>query len=347
MKLKKIKINNNNISINHNPYIIVEACVNHQGKISIAKKMISAAKKAGAHCIKFQHHIVDEEMLRNNIPKSKNFDSSLEEVIESTNFTLKQHSDLKKLCDKLNIDYLCTPFSIKAADELESIGLKAFKTGSGELTNHPFIQHLAKKGKPMIVSTGMSQKYEIKETVRILKKYSTPFALMHCVSAYPCPYEIMNLDYINELMRDYQVPVGLSCHTPTIYNSLGAVSLGSSLIEKHFTFDKTLPGPDHKSSIDEKELRILVDGCHANFLARGNKRIIHKEEKEIVAWAREAVVSTKDIQKGEKLTKNNIATKRPTPKNNEIPANLFFKQINKTAKKLIKKNKKIKFSDIE
>ena len=265
--MKRIKINKNIISEYHTPYIIVEACVNHQGDFSIAKKMVRSAKLAGAQCIKFQHHIVDEEMLRDDIPKSKNFKVPLDKIIEKTNFSLKQHSELKKLCDKIKIDYLCTPFSIKAADELESIGIPAFKTGSGELTNLPFIQHLAKKGKPMIVSTGMSNKDEIAETVKILKKFSTPFALMHCVSAYPCPYEIMNLNFIEELIKKYKVPVGLSCHTPSIYNSIGAVSLGASIIEKHFTFDKTLPGPDHKSSIDLNELKELVKGSDANFFS--------------------------------------------------------------------------------
>lgn len=344
--MKKIKINNNIISGDHRPYIIVEACVNHQGDFNIAKKMVKSAKLTGAQCIKFQHHIVDEEMLRNDVPKSKNFAVPLDKIIEKTNFTLKQHAELKKLCDKINIDYLCTPFSIKAADELESIGVPAFKTGSGELTNFPFIQHLAKKGKPMIVSTGMSIKDEIKETVKILKKFSTPFALMHCVSAYPCPYEIMNLNFIEELIKKYKVPVGLSCHTKSIYNSIGAVSLGASIIEKHFTFDKSLPGPDHKSSIDLGELKELVDGCDANFLARGNKRIIHAAEKEIVAWARESVVSIRDIKKNDKLNINNITTKRPTPKNNEISANMFFKILNKKAKKNILKNKKLKFTDL-
>jgi len=346
--MKSLKISKHIISKKNKPYIIVEACVNHQGDFNIAKKMIISAKKAGAQCIKFQHHIVDEEMLR-DVPLSKNFKIPLDKVIEKTNFTLKQHKQLMNICKKIGIQYLCTPFCIQAAKELNSIGVNAFKTGSGELTNLPFIYYIAKIGKPMIVSTGMSKKEEIEETVKMIKRINTPLALMHCVSSYPCNYGIMNLDFINELSEKYKIPVGLSDHTPSIYNALGAVSLGASLIEKHFTFNKNLSGPDHKSSIDLKELEQLVEGCNANFLARGKNRIIFKEEKEIVAWARESVVSSRDIKKNEKINVKNICTKRPTAKTGQIPANKFFKIIKKKlrAKKFIKMNTILKYSNLK
>lgn len=342
-----IKIDKKKIGSNFKPFIIVEACVNHQGNFDLAKKMIAFSKKAGADCIKFQHHIVTEEMLEKNIPKSSNFTKPLSKVIEETNFSLQQQSKLKKYCEKIGIEYLCTPFSIQAAKELNSIKVNAFKTGSGELTNFPFIDYIAKLGKPMIVSTGMSNSEEIEETVKIIKKYKTPLALTHCVSAYPCPYEIMNLDYILELKKKYKIPIGLSDHTSSIYNALGAVSLGASLIEKHFTFNKNLKGPDHKSSIDKKELIDLVKGVSANFLARGKKKFIHSQEKEIVNWARESVVSIKEIKKNEKLTIKNIATKRPTPKKKQIPANKFFEILNKKSKRYIKKDMILKFEDIK
>ena len=342
-----IKIGKNIIGQNYNPYVIVEACVNHQGNFEIAKKMVHFAKKAGAQCIKFQHHIVKEEMLENNIPKSSNFKKSLSEVIEDTNFSLDQHQVLKKLCDRIGIDYLCTPFSIKAAKELNSIKVKAFKTGSGELTNFPFIDYIARIGKPMIVSTGMSLPEEIYETVQIVKKYKTPLALTHCISAYPCPYEIMNLNFITELSKRYKIPIGLSDHTPSIYNALGAVSLGASIIEKHFTFNKRLSGPDHKSSIDKKELKMLIEGVNANYLARGSKKKIFKEEKEIVNWARESVVSIKDIRPNEKLNSSNISTKRPSPKNNQIPANNFFNILGKKVKRKILKDRILNFKDLK
>ncbi len=344
--MRSIIINKRKIGNKSKPFIIVEACVNHQGNFNLAKKMIFFSKKAGADCIKFQHHIVSEEMLEKNIPKSSNFTKPLSQVIEETNFTLKQHNSLKKLCEKIGIQYLCTPFSIKAAKELNSINVHAFKTGSGELTNFPFIDYIAKFGKPMIVSTGMSKPEEIHETVKIIRKHKTPLALTHCVSAYPCPYNIMNLDYIKELSNKYKIPIGLSDHTPSIYNALGAVSLGASIIEKHFTFNKKLKGPDHKSSIDKFELEDLVKGVNANFLARGKIKIIHKQEKEIINWARESVVSIKKIFKGERLSRNNISTKRPTPKKNQIPANKFFVILGKKTKKNIPNNTILKFRDI-
>ena len=338
-----IKIGKYKIGINHRPYIIVEACVNHQGNFDIAKKMIIYAKKVGAQCIKFQHHIISEEMLEKNIPKSSNFEKPLSKVIEETNFTLKQHFNLKKICEKVGIEYLCTPFSIMAAKELNSIKVKAFKTGSGELTNLPFIDYIARLGKPMIISTGMSFPHEIEQTVKLVKKYKTPFAITHCVSAYPCPYEIMNLNFITELSKKYKIPIGLSDHTPSIYNALGAVSLGASIIEKHFTFNKKLSGPDHKSSIDSKELKMLINGSKANFLARGKIKKIFSQEKEIVKWARESVVTIKNIKKGEKLDLSNISTKRPSPKKDQIPANKFKYQLGKKLKRDIKKDTILKF----
>ena len=164
--MKFIKIGKNKIGNNYNPYIIVEACVNHQGNFNLAKKMIHYSHKVGAQCIKFQHHIVNEEMLVKNIPKSSNFTKPLSQVIEETNFTLREHIKLKKVCEKIGIEYLCTPFSIKAAKELNSINVKAFKTGSGELTNHPFISYIAKLGKPMIVSTGMSNQMKFMKLLK-------------------------------------------------------------------------------------------------------------------------------------------------------------------------------------
>ena len=153
----------------------------------------------------------------------------------------------------------------------------------------------------------------------------------------------MNLNFITELSKKYNIPIGLSDHTHN--NALGAVSLGASIIEKHFTFNKKLPGPDHKSSIDPIELKMLIDGTNANFLARGSKKIIHKQEKEIISWARESVVSTDFIRKGEKLSKKNTSTKRPSPKKGEIPAKSYQNVIGKKAK--ISSNEIIKFKDIK
>ena len=336
-----IKIGNNKIGIDYKPYIIVEACVNHQGNLDIAKKMIFFAKKVGAQCIKFQHHIVSEEMLEKNIPKSSNFKKPLSKVIEDTNFSLKQHRYLKKLCEKIGIEYLCTPFSIKAAKQLNSIKVKAFKTGSGELTNLPFIDYIARIGKPMIVSTGMSLPDEIDETVKLIKKYKTPLAITHCISAYPCPYDIMNLNFISELSKKYKIPVGLSDHTPSIYNALGAVSLGASIIEKHFTFDKNRNGFDHKISLDFKGMKNLVNNIiETEKIINVNKSFLKTVEGNRKTFIR-VLVANKKILKGRRLNEKNLSIKRVRDNNNGLSPSHYDSLLGKLVRKTYKKDEVI------
>jgi sialic acid synthase SpsE len=325
-----IKIGERLVGDGHPPFIIAEACVNHQGDFEIAKEMVYFARAMGVDAIKFQMHILEDEMLR-DVPMSDNFEVSLWDTIDETNFSTEQHQELMALCASIGIQYLCTPFSRASADILEEIGVDAFKTGSGELTNIPFMQHLAAKGMPVIVSTGMSLIDEIAETVEVFKSADTPLILTHCVSAYPCPYERVNLGMIPKLAELFDVPSGFSCHTPSIYTSLGAVALGATVIEKHFTFDRSLPGPDHKSSIEKYELGELVSGCQAVFLAGGDERQIFPEEQEIVAWARESVVSIADIPTGTIITSDMVSIKRPSPGKGAIPAKDLDLIIGKTA----------------
>ena len=327
------------------PYIIAEACVNHQGNIEIAKQMVYFAHAMGADAIKFQMHILEDEMLR-DVPTSSNFEISLWDTIDTTNFSTAQHKELMALCKSIGIQYLCTPFSRASADLLENLGVVAFKTGSGELTNIPFMEHLAAKGLPVIVSTGMSLLDEIGETVKVFKDAGTPLILTHCVSAYPCPYNRVNLGMVPRLAELFDVPTGLSCHTPSIYTPLVAVALGACVIEKHFTFDRTLPGPDHKSSIESYELGELVKGCSAVFEAAGAEREIFPEEKEIVSWARESVVSIKDIPSGTVITEEMVSVKRPSPQGDAIPAKELNSVIGKTTNRDISANRQILKAEI-
>lgn len=237
----------------HAPYVIAEAAVSHQGDFEVAKRMVFIAHALGCDAIKFQMHVLENEMLR-QVPISDNFDEPLYETLEKTNLTLDEHKALKALCENLGIDYLCTPFSAVAADILDEMGVLAFKTGSGELTNLPLITHIARKGRPMIISTGMALVEEIAETVEVVKAIGTPFALTHCVSAYPCPYNRVNLHNIPRYRELFGVPVGLSDHSLGIYTSLGAVALGACIIEKHYTLDKLQSGPDHAVSLEPYEL---------------------------------------------------------------------------------------------
>lgn len=340
------KIYNRKIGENFRPFIIAEACINHDGNFSKAIKMIIEAKKSNACAIKFQMHDLDDEMLKKT-PKSKNFKKTLYETLKKTNFTTEQHIKLKNFCEKIGIIYLCTPFSKKSVDVLvDKVKVKLLKVGSGELTNLPLQEYIAKKKLPTIVSTGMSELKEIKETVNLFKKFNKKIILTHCTSVYPCPYELSNIGAIPIMREKFNLSIGLSDHTNTIYTSLGAIALGATVIEKHFTLNKKSKGPDHASSIEPSELKILTEGASAIFKAGGKSKKIHQKERQIIKWARESVVSTKEINAGEILSKNNTSVKRPAPNRMEIPAKFLGKVLGKKAKSKILINKKLKWSQI-
>ncbi|ODS23491.1 hypothetical protein AB835_08640 [Candidatus Endobugula sertula] len=326
----QIKIGDRLIGDNDAPYIIAEAAVSHQGEIATAKQMVYIAHAMGCDAIKFQFHVLENEMLR-EVPTSDNFDEPLYETLDKTNLTLDEHKELKTLCESLGIHYLCTPFSHDAADILDELGVLAFKTGSGELTNIPLIEHIARKGRPMIISTGMALVEEIQETVDAVKAIGTPFALTHCVSAYPTPYNRVNLHNIPRYRELFEVSVGLSDHSIGIYTSLGAVALGASIVEKHYTLDKLQSGPDHAVSLEPYDLGELVKGCQAVYQARGAEREIFPEEECIIAWARESVVSVTDIPKGALITEDMVWVKRPSPAEGAVAAKDLKQVIGKTA----------------
>lgn len=330
----------------YKPFIIAEACINHEGRIELAEKMVYLAHAVGADAIKFQIHVLENEMLHES-PQSDNFEEPLWETLERTNLSVKEHIRLRNLCDSLGILYMCTPFSRKGTDLLEEIGVDCYKTGSGELTNLPLIEHVAKKGKPMIVSTGMSEMDEVAETVKLVREIGTPLILTHCVSAYPAPYEIVNLNMIPRYSEMFNIPVGLSDHSRGIYTALGAVALGACLIEKHFTLDKTWKGPDHASSLEPQELAELVKGSDAIFKALGNERRIFPEETQIVAWARETVVTERPLLKGDIITEEMIWVKRPGPKPGAVAAKNYKDVIGRRVKKDIPKDTQVMWEDME
>lgn len=344
--LKEISIGNRKVGEGHAPYVIAEAAISHQGEIATARKMVYVAHAMGCDAIKFQMHVLENEMLRDT-PISENFSESLYDTLDKTNLTLDEHRELKALCESLGIHYLCTPFSAAAADILDEMGVLALKTGSGELTNLPLIRHIASKGRPMIVSTGMSLVEEIQETVDLLKSTKVPFVLTHCVSAYPCPYPRVNLGNIPKYRELFGVPVGLSDHSLGIYTSLGAVALGACVVEKHYTLDKLQKGPDHAVSLEPYELGELVKGCKAVFEASGSAREIFPEEQPIIAWARESVVSVKPIRKGERITKEMVWVKRPSPGPGAVPAKELDKVIGKVAKNDIEKDRQLFWRELE
>jgi N-acetylneuraminate synthase len=335
-------INTMSIEESAHIFIIAEACDNHMGNIDTAKEMIRLAKLSGCDCIKFQHHLPDEEMLC-DVPMSSNFDIPLYDFLKLYALTLEQHIELKNYCNETGIMYLCTPFSLKAAYELNDIGVTAFKIGSGEMTDIPTLLKIADLGKPMIISTGMCTLDEIKRTYEALLPKKTPLAFTNCLSEYPPKYEDVNLGVIakmKELLPN--AVIGHSDHTPDLYTSFAAAALGAKIIEKHVILDKKTPGPDQSVSIDFYDLRQLVDGVRKIELALGNQKIIHKNEIPIRRWAFRSVISTRKLRKGEKITEDMIWSKRP---GTGIPSHRMFEIIGKTLSHDIEPNTILRWED--
>lgn len=325
-------------------FVIAEAGINHNGSFIIAKKMIDAAKKSGVDCIKFQTHISEEEMIKTDIKPGNISKKTLWSIIKNCELTELEEKKIQNYCKERKILFLSTPFSIKAVDRLEKLKIPAYKIGSGELTNIPFLIHIARKKKPVILSTGMSSMKEIKDAVNLFKKFKTPLALLQTTSVYPSDYSDINLGVIEKFQKMFGVPVGISDHSIGIYTALGAVAKGASIVEKHFTLDKNMIGPDQKISLEQQELSELVKGCKAIKLALGNTKEILNKEKPVLKFARESVVSTKNIRKGELFSEENISTKRPAT--GKIPAKKFYDIINKRAAHKIMINKQLSYTDI-
>ncbi len=325
-------------------FIIAEACDNHLGNIDVAKEMVRKAKLAGADCIKFQHHIPDEEMLPET-PMSNNFDEPLYDFLVKHALTLEHHIELKKYCEDVGIIYLCTPFSFVAARELKPIGLDVFKIGSGEMTDLTSLKAIAKLGNPLIVSTGMCTLDEIRETYNALKDWGAIFCFMNCISEYPPVYEDMNIGFIKTLMHEFpDIVIGHSDHSPDLFTSFAAVALGAKIIEKHIILDKRTPGPDQKVSINMKEFAELIEGIRKIEAALGDEKKVHDREKQIREWASRSIVTTKDIPAGTVLTEEMLWTKRP---GTGIPSNKLPEYIGKRVTCFLESNTLLQRKDVE
>ena len=321
--------------------IIAELACEHGGKMDAAKRLIKAAKEAGADIAKLQVHVIKEEMVPDTI---KFWAGSMDEVLDKVNIgTAREHKELKKYCEEIGIMYLCTPFCREAADILEEVGVDAYKTGSGELTNIPMQRHIAKKGKPMIVSTGMSTLEDIAETVKALNEEGASFALTHCISEYPADYGDLNLGMINVLKEKFGVVVGYSDHTNEIYSAIAAVAKGAKIIEKHLTI-RDLHGPDNNVSLDPEQFKQMVEAIRKVEQSLGSIKQIHDQEKEVSGWAHHSVVVKADIPAGTKITDKMLTVKRPGW---GVPAKFLPDFIGKVAKKDLKVNELIKLKDVE
>ena len=324
-------------------FIIAEAGINHGGDLSKAKKLVESAAKCGADAIKFQTHLPEKEML-SEVPTADYVGESLFDLLKKVELSREDHIKLMEYSSKKGILFLSTPFSREAADLLDSLDVAAFKTGSGELTNLPLLGHIAKKGKPMIVSTGMSNIQEIGDTIRFLRGMKAKFVLMHCTSTYPTKYEDVNLKFIEVLRKKFGIPVGLSDHSIGIFTALAGVAFGACIVEKHFTIDRNWPGPDQKASIEPDELSELVAGIRAIEKALGSSKKVTKEELQIQKMARESVVSLVDMPMGKLITPSMVWVKRP---GTGIPARDLSKVVGKKAKVRIKAGTLIQWRDLE
>ena len=323
-------------------FVIAEAGINHNGDPTLAAELLDAAAAAGADAFKIQTHFPEHEMLRSGATAAY-VGESLFDLLTRTALSREAHVELRDRAAKKGIVFLSTPFSREAADFLESIGVPAFKTGSGELTNLPLQQHIARKHRPMIISTGMSTPEEIDRTVQTVRAEGTPFALMHCTSTYPTPYEHVELGCINWLHDLYGVPVGFSDHTLGGYMALAAVASGAALFEKHFTTSRSLPGPDQQGSMEPRELEDVVRGIRAIERARGATKKIQPGEQDVRNMAHHSVVSIRDIAAGATIAAGDVWAKRP---GTGIPARQLGEVVGRKTNHAIAKDRLITWDDL-
>lgn len=300
-------------------FIIAEAGVNHNGRFALAKRLVDAAKAAGADAVKFQT-FKTEQLASMDAPaalyQSKNSKKKIKnqfELLKALELSEKEFVALKKYCDQKQILFLSTPFDVESLRFLQKINVRAFKIGSGDLTNTPFIQMIAKAKKPIILSTGMSTINEIARAIRaIALAGNKEMALLHCLTEYPAPYEQMNLKAMAHLEKSFGVAVGLSDHTLGIEVPIAAVAMGAKIIEKHLTLDKKMSGPDHAASLDPDEFAQMVKAIRHIEVALGDgKKRPMPAERKYISIVRKSLVATRRITRGTQIKEDMITIKRP------------------------------------
>lgn len=299
-------------------FVIAEAGVNHNGDIEIAKQLIDAASEAGADAVKFQTFQADSLVCRT----AKKAEYQLEttdrtetqyDMLKKLELTPQMHRELIEHCSKKNIMFLSTPFDLESIKLLSELGMQIYKIPSGEITNLPYLREIAKQQKKIILSTGMSSMDEVKAAVNVLKNNGTEeLTLLHCNTQYPTPISDVNLLAMVKMREETGLPVGYSDHTQGIEVPIAAAALGAEVIEKHFTLDRKMEGPDHKASLEPRELMQMVVGIRKIESALGSKiKQVSESEMTNVAIVRKSIVAAANIKRGEKYTEKNITTKRP------------------------------------
>lgn len=299
-------------------YIIAEAGVNHNGDIDIAKRLVDAAREAGADVVKFQTFRADG--LATEYAQKADYQLHMtneketqKEMLKKLELTYDMHMELIQYCKKVGIDFLSTPFDLDSINLLESVGMNLYKIPSGEITNLPYLRKLGSLKKPVILSSGMSTMGEVKEAVKILKESgAADVSILHCNTQYPTPMQDVNLNVMNSIRKEVGVCVGYSDHTEGIEVPIAAVAMGAEIIEKHFTLDKTMEGPDHKASLEPDELKAMVKAIRNIEMAIGDiEKKPTSSEKDNISVVRKSIVAKRRIEAGEIFSDDNLTTKRP------------------------------------
>jgi N-acetylneuraminate synthase len=325
--------------------VIAEIGINHEGSLEKAVRMVDDAARVGCECVKFQSHVVEDEMIPNSVVPG-NATETIWDIMSRCAFSEHQEAWLKQYVESKGLIYLCTPFSRAAACRLERMNVPAYKIGSGECNNYPLLRHVARQGRPVILSTGMNDVASIRPAVEILRANGVPFALLHCTSIYPTPHELVRLGALRELADAFpDATIGLSDHSIGNYACFGAVALGASILEKHFTSDKSWPGPDVPISLDPEELRDLIVGSRAVHAAMGGAKTVLPQEQPTIDFAYACVVTTRRVESGESLTADNVWVKRPGT--GEIKARDLEEVLGRRVRQRLPMNAQLRWSDLE
>jgi N-acetylneuraminate synthase len=330
----------------YNPLVIAEIGINHEGSLEVARQMVDAAKAAGAEVVKHQTHIVEDEMsgaAKKVVPG--NADVSIYEIMRRCALGEDDELALKNYVESKGMIFISTPFSRAAANRLRKWNVPAYKIGSGECNNYPLLEHIAAFGKPVILSTGMNTIESITKAVAIFEKHKVPYALLHTTNLYPTPNHLVRLGAMVELQQHFPgAVVGLSDHTLTNHACFGAVALGASILERHFTDRMDRPGPDIVCSMDIKACAELIEGSNIIALQRGGHKGPAAEEQVTIDFAFATICTIKPVKKGEVFTKENIWVKRPGK--GGILAEHFNTILNKTAVKNLDEDVQVHLDDI-
>lgn len=304
--------------INMSVYIIAEAGVNHNGNLTLAKEMVDVAKVSGVDCIKFQTFISDKIVSKNAKKadyqkKLTNISENQLDMLRKIELSFDDFIELNKYCKLREIQFLSTAFDFDSIDFLNGLDMEIWKIPSGEITNLPYLIKIAKSHKPVILSTGMSTLDEVGEAINVLNTNGCgDMTILHCTTEYPAPYVDVNLKVMDTLRQKFNVPVGYSDHTNGIEISIAAVAMGATVIEKHFTLNKNMEGPDHKASLEPYELKEMVNAIRNVELGLGNgDKKPAKSEMKNIAIARKSIIASNPINKGEVFTVENLTVKRP------------------------------------